>query len=126
MFKHFTKAVVMTLMLVAFVGQTFAYSAMSCEMSSGSHESHMNMDHSKMSHHEGMNHGNMNENNNSQSEDCCGVECVCPANACTSATMLNSSVDSTDIKMLSESLAALQSKQPNSISTSLYRPPIFA
>ena len=113
-------------MLFAFVGQAFAYSAMSCEMSSGSHESHMKMDHSKMSHHEGMNHGDMNKSSNGQSEDCCDVECVCPANACSSTTVLNSSFDATDIQILSESVAALQSKQPHSISTSLYRPPIFA
>ena len=106
-------------MLVAFVGQAFAYSAMSCEMSSGSHESHMNMNMN-------MDHGDMNKSSNGQSEDCCDVECICPANACSSTTVLNSSVDSTDIHILSESVAAMQSKQPHSISTSLYRPPIFA
>ena len=117
MSKAFSKVLVITLMLVAFVGQAFAYSAMPCEMSSGSHESHMNMN---------MDHGDMNKSSNGQSEDCCDVECICPANACSSTTVLNSSVDSTDIQILSESVAALQSKQPHSISTSLYRPPIFA
>ncbi|KZY58505.1 hypothetical protein A3733_26535 [Pseudoalteromonas shioyasakiensis] len=117
MSKAFSKVLVITLMLVAFVGQAFAYSAMSCEMSSGSHESHMNMN---------MNHGDMNKSSNGQSEDCCDVECICPANACSSTTVLNSSIDSTDIQIFSESVAALQSKQPHSISTSLYRPPIFA
>jgi len=117
MSKAFSKVLVMTLMLVAFVGQAFAYSAMPCEMSSGSHESHMNMN---------MDHGDMNKSSNGQSEDCCDVECICPANACSSTTVLNSSVDSTDIQILSESVAAMQSKQPHSISTSLYRPPIFA
>ena len=117
MSKAFSKVLVITLMLVAFVGQAFAYSAMSCEMSSGSHESHMNMN---------MDHGDMNKSSNGQSEDCCDVECICPANACSSTTVLNSSVDSTDIQIFSESVAALQSKQPHSISTSLYRPPIFA
>lgn len=117
MSKAFSKVLVITLMLVAFVGQAFAYSAMPCEMSSGSHESHMNMN---------MDHGDMNKSSNGQSEDCWDVECICPANACSSTTVLNSSVDSTDIQILSESVAALQSKQPHSISTSLYRPPIFA
>ena len=126
MFKPLSKDLVVVAMLIAFVGQALAYTAMSCEMSSGSHESHMNMDHSKMSHHEGMNHGDMNKSSNGQSEDCCDVECICPANACSSTTVLNSSVDSTDIQILSESVAAMQSKQPHSISTSLYRPPIFA
>ena len=119
MSKAFSKVLVMTLMLVAFVGQAFAYSAMSCEMSSGSHESHMNMNMN-------MDHGDMNKSSNGQSEDCCDVECICPANACSSTTVLNSSIDSTDIQIFSESVAALQSKQPHSISTSLYRPPIFA
>ena len=117
MSKAFSRVLVITLMLVAFVGQAFAYSAMPCEMSSGSHESHMNMN---------MDHGDMNKSSNGQSEDCCDVECICPANACSSTTVLNSSVDSTDIQILSESVAAMQSKQPHSISTSLYRPPIFA
>ncbi len=119
MSKAFSRVLVITLMLVAFVGQAFAYSAMSCEMSSGSHESHMNMNMN-------MDHGDMNKSSNGQSEDCCDVECICPANACSSTTVLNSSIDSTDIQIFSESVAALQSKQPHSISTSLYRPPIFA
>ena len=121
MSKAFSRVLVITLMLVAFVGQAFAYSAMSCEMSSGSHESHMNMNMNM-----NMDHGDMNKNSNGQSEDCCDVECICPANACSSTTVLNSSIDSTDIQIFSESVAALQSKQPHSISTSLYRPPIFA
>ena len=123
MSKAFSKVLVITLMLVAFVGQAFAYSAMSCEMSSGSHESHMNMN---MNMNMNMDHGDMNKSSNGQSEDCCDVECICPANACSSTTVLNSSIDSTDIQIFSESVAALQSKQPHSISTSLYRPPIFA
>ncbi|KGK01917.1 MULTISPECIES: hypothetical protein [unclassified Pseudoalteromonas] len=123
MSKAFSKVLVMTLMLVAFVGQAFAYSAMPCEMSSGSHESHMNMN---MNMNMNMDHGDMNKSSNGQSEDCCDVECICPANACSSTTVLNSSIDSTDIQIFSESVAALQSKQPHSISTSLYRPPIFA
>lgn len=121
MSKAFSKVLVMTLMLVAFVGQAFAYSAMPCEMLSGSHESHMNMNMNM-----NMDHGDMNKSSNGQSEDCCDVECICPANACSSTTVLNSSIDSTDIQIFSESVAALQSKQPHSISTSLYRPPIFA
>jgi len=45
MSKAFSKVLVMTLMLVAFVGQAFAYSAMPCEMSSGSHESQHEHEH---------------------------------------------------------------------------------
>ncbi|MDU0352695.1 hypothetical protein RS130_01095 [Paraglaciecola aquimarina] len=126
MITPISRVLVVGAILIAFVGQVLAYSAMSCEMSSSSHESHMNMGQAKTHHHEGMDHGEMNKINNGQTEDCCDVDCVCPANACSSTIVLNSSVDLTDIQLLSEPVAELQSKQPYSISTSLYRPPIFA
>ena len=125
MFKAFSKVVVVTLMLIAFVGQALAYSAMSCEMSSDYHESHSDMSHSKMGHHDGMNHGEMNESSNGQTEDCCGIDCACPANACTSTIAL-SSINSTDTPLLSDSVNLHQSEQPKTIPSSLYRPPIFA
>ena len=125
MFKPLSKVLVVVAMLTAFVGQALAYTSMSCEMSADSHQSHMAMEHSSMKSHEGMEHGDMKASASS-SKDCCDVDCICPANACSSTTVLNSSIDSTDIQIFSESVAALQSKQPHSISTSLYRPPIFA
>jgi pyruvate/2-oxoglutarate/acetoin dehydrogenase E1 component len=125
MFKPLSKVLVVVAMLTAFVGQALAYTSMSCEMSADSHQSHMTMEHSSMKSHEGMEHGDMKASASS-SKDCCDVDCICPANACSSTTVLNSSIDSTDIQIFSESVAALQSKQPHSISTSLYRPPIFA
>ena len=126
MYKPLSKVLVATAMLIAFVGQLLAYTAMSCEMSTDSHQSHMNMDHSSMNHHEGMNHSEMDTSNNVHSEDCCNVDCVCPANSCTSTTVLNSNVDSTDIQFSGEAVIIIQSKHPSSISTSLFRPPIFA
>lgn len=125
MFKPLSKVLVVVAMLTAFVGQALAYTSMFCEMSADSHQSHMTMEHSSMKSHEGMEHGDMKASASS-SKDCCDVDCICPANACSSTTVLNSSIDSTDIQIFSESVAALQSKQPHSISTSLYRPPIFA
>lgn len=125
MFKSISKVLVVVAMLTAFVGQAFAYSAMSCEMSAASHQSHMAMDQSSMKHHEGMTHGDM-KSSGSNSEECCDIDCVCPANACTSVTFLNSNVVSTDVIRFSDLVNIQQSQQPNSISTSLYRPPIFA
>ncbi len=126
MFKAFSKVILITLMLIAFTGQAFAFFSMSCEMSNGSNESHMSMEHSKMNHHEGMKLNNVDEAGNHLSMDCCGDNCVCPTNGCTSTLVINSSIDSTDIQLLSEAIALLQSEQPNSIFTSLYRPPILA
>lgn len=125
MFKAFSKIIVVVFMLIAFVGQALAYTAMSCDMSSGSHESHMTMDHSSMKSHEGMNHGDIHEKSSS-AEDCCERNCVCPANACTSVIFLNSDNNEFDGFGLGEAVLSHNSEQPKSIYTSLYRPPIFA
>lgn len=135
MFKPFSKVVVVALMLIAFVGQAFAYTSMSCEMSADTHQSHMTMDHSSMDHSsmdnssmsydEGMDHTSM-KTSASNSEDCCGVDCVCPVNACASVIVLNADNGSSEILSLSEAVLSHLSQQPNYISTSLYRPPIFA
>lgn len=125
MIKPVSKDIVVVAMLIAFIGQAWAYTSMSCEMSADSHQSHMTMDHSSIKSHESMDHGDMKVNTSS-SEDCCDVDCVCPANACTSTLALNSNVDSKDIQLSSESVVIIQSIQLNSISSSLYRPPIFA
>ena len=125
MFKPLSKVLVVAAMLIAFVGQAFAYTAMSCGMSEDSHQSHMTMDHSSMKSHEGMDHGDVKVSTPS-SEDCCDVDCNCLANACTSVTFLNSINGSSKVPSFTEAVASQRSEQPKSISTSLYRPPIFA
>ena len=125
MSKAFSKVVVIAFMLIAFIGQAFAYSAMSCEMSADSHESHMKMDHSKMAHHEGMNHDEMSSGK-AKVENCCGMDCICPASACTSTVVLNSDAYFTDILLLSEAVLLQHIDIPHSVSSSLFRPPIFA
>ncbi|MGJ8680428.1 hypothetical protein [Paraglaciecola sp.] len=125
MFKPLSKVLVLAAMLIAFVGQALAYSTMSCEMPSDSHQSHMTMDHSSMKHHEGMDHSDM-KTSASSSEDCCDQDCICPANACTSVTFLNANSGSTDILGFTDTIVNQGAEHPKSISTSLYRPPIFA
>ena len=111
------------MMMVAFIGQAMAYhTAFSIEPSADIH--------TVTEHVEQPQHIESADSDcqltNCCDTDCCEIDCICPANACSSTTVLNSSIDSTDIQIFSESVAALQSKQPHSISTSLYRPPIFA
>lgn len=125
MFTPLSKVLVVAAMLIAFVGQAFAYTAMPCEMSGGAHHAEMGMDHSSMNSHDGMAHGDMKVST-STSEECCDVECICPVNACTSVTFLNSNHGLSHVLGFTEALASQRSEQPKSIPTSLYRPPIFA
>ena len=126
MSKSLSKVLVVIAMLTAFLGQALAYTAMSCEMSADSHASHMEMEHSSMNHQESMSHGDMKTSDTGKYQDCCSVDCTCPANACTSITFLNTNVGSTDLLRVREAVFLQKVEQPTSISTSLYRPPIFA
>ncbi len=57
--------------------------------------------------------------------ECCNIDCLCIANACSSVAYLNAEVGETKIVVFSEAAYLQQSEQTNSISTLLYRPPIF-
>lgn len=57
--------------------------------------------------------------------ECCGVNCTCIANACSSSVYFNTVFDPTKTAALSEVIYMQPSEQPKSISTLLYRPPIF-
>ncbi|MEO2266449.1 hypothetical protein [Pseudoalteromonas pernae] len=132
MSKLFSNALIITVMLVALVGQVFAASsmasAMSCEMAGEQHMSHMSM--SSMMDHSSMGHDNMmhsyTQNGDDMADDCCEVTCFCPTNACTSVTLVNMNTSAAGIAKVSEEVNSLRIAQPNSISTSLFRPPIFA
>jgi hypothetical protein len=125
MFKPLSKVLVVVAMLIAFVGQALAYTAMSCEMSEDSHQPHMTMDHSSPDFPEGMDHSKM-KSSKSNSEDCCDVDCVCPDRVCSSVMLLISGHNNSIVLGFTEAVIIQTSEQPNSISTSLYRPPIFA
>ena len=137
MYKPLSKVLIVMTMLIAFIGQTLAYSAMACEMAGDAHQAHTMMVNGEetMSHHlmdrSSSDHGNMNhpmasQGNPSSSDDCCGVDCICPANACTSFTLLSTPTTYVDLVLLNEALNLLPIEQPSSLPTSLYRPPIFA
>jgi hypothetical protein len=125
MFKPFSKVLVLAAMLIAFVGQALAYTTMPCEMTVDSHQSHMTMDHSSPDSPKGMDHSKM-KSSKSTSEDCCDVDCVCPDHACSSVSLLISGYYTLGVMGFTEAAIIQVSEQPNSISTSLYRPPIFA
>ena len=135
MIKSLSKVLVVAAMLIAFVGQALAYSSMSCEMSNESHQSHAVMDHSDMNHanmdhtsmnHADMGHASMNHDSLDTQEDCCDTECICPTSACMSLSIVGSEPNTAFLVRLSEGVTLQPSNQTKSISTSLYRPPIFA
>ncbi|SET05838.1 hypothetical protein [Thalassotalea agarivorans] len=136
MIKRTLNAFIVVAMLVAFVGQALAFTAMSCDMSSeSSHQSHQNMDHSAMGHadmdhsmmdHSTMNHGTMSNNSQNSHEDCCGADCACPVAACMNISMVGSEPKTAYLARLSEAVFSPSVNHTTSIYTSLYRPPIFA
>jgi len=122
MFKAVSRVLVIAVMLVAFVGQAIAFNtSMSCETS---------VDSLSPNFHELVKHYDSNPIDTDSPEDCCGIECcgvdcTCIANACSSFVYFNTDLDSTKTAALSEVVFMQQSEQPKSISTLLYRPPIF-
>ena len=122
MFKAVSRVLVIAVMLVAFVGQTLAFNAsMSCETSVDSLSPNFS---------ELVKHYDSKPIDTDSPEDCCGIECCavdcsCIANACSSFVYFNTEVDSTKTVALSEVVYLQQFEQPKSISTLLYRPPIF-
>ncbi len=120
MFKTVLKVLVLAVMLVAFVGQAMAFNtSMPCETSVDSHD---NIDLA--------NHYDSNHLETDKTEDCCGIACcdvgcTCIGNACSSFIYFHTEVNSAKTAALSDVLYIQQAEQPKSISTLLYRPPIF-
>lgn len=142
MSKAFVNIIAVTLMLIAFVGQVFAYADVSCQMTHDSvqsttsisheHMSHAGMSHAGMDHsanHADMNHASMIHSQmmtmSTMDENCCGADCVCPASACTTVAFIPTANISTPIAYLSEAVNFQQAHQLHSIASTLYRPPII-
>lgn len=109
----------MVLLLLVFVGQVTAASAISCQ--TNQHNQSMMMDHSKHS----MNN-QANDSSSSQTDDCCADSSSCPMSGCVTfaiPTLYNATSTvtiSSDIFQLPINLAFSQPL------TSLYRPPILS
>jgi len=122
MLKAVSRVLVIAVMLVAFIGQAIAFNtSISCETSVDSLSSKFS---------ELVKHYDSNPVDKDNPEDCCGIECcgvdcTCIANACSSFVYFNTEVDLTKTAALSDVVYMQQFEQPKSISTLLYRPPIF-
>jgi hypothetical protein len=106
-------------MFVAFVGQSIAFNpSMSCETSVDFLSPNVS---AQVKHY---------DSHSISTDDCCGIECcgvgcTCVGNGCSSVVYFNTEVNSTKTVALSEVAYIQQSEHPTSISTLLYRPPIF-
>lgn len=126
MFKPFSNTFVIAAMFIAFIGQTSAFSMLSCEMPMDPHQSQESMDHSLMNHHDEINEDDaMHKSKSSSAENCCDVDCVCPTHACSSFTFLNSELYDINVIQLSEFDSLQIIEQPKATNSSPYRPPIF-
>jgi len=122
MYKAVSRVVVIAVMLVAFVGQAIAVNiSMSCTAS---------VDSASPKFSELIKHYDSSPISTDSLENCCGIECCsadcCIASACSSFVYFNTEVDSLKTVALSEVVYKQQSGQPISITTMLYRPPIFS
>lgn len=123
MFKAVLRVLITAVMLVVFVGQAMAYNtSITCETSVVSHAS--------SNHNESVNHNDSKSTNTNSSVDCCDIDCcdvycICIAHAFSYFAYFNIEVYSTKIAILSNTFYIQKSKQPISIPTLPYRPPIF-
>jgi len=115
-------------MLMAFIGQAMASTAMSYATMPCTHES-MSAKMSMMTHddmaNETMNHASMmlSDRNQENIMDCCQEQCQCPMSGCVSLSfLLNTSFNSEVIA--EQKILQSSSLQQSQINSSLYRPPI--
>jgi len=119
-------------MLIAFIGQSMASTAMPYAEASCTHES-MNADMSMMNHanmvdtpmlHTDMMSVNEEQGNDQKATmDCCQEQCQCPMSGCVNLSfLLNTSFNSEVIA--EQKILQSSSLQQSKINSSLYRPPI--
>ena len=140
----FSKLLIVFSMLVAFSGQSFAYVFEHCAVfsvrspttsASGSalvsnvddrhgslhHQSHQQMASDKNQH---ALHGASKDIDHKES--CCVEECVCKTSACSAVSIIASYHYYFTLQAISERVAAQQVNSPKSVTSLLYRPPIFS
>jgi hypothetical protein len=123
MFKAVSKGIIVSLIFVAFIGQTMTLSiATPCDTS-------LDVQHSSVS--ERIKHIELASIDTELSAhccdvDCCDLDCICIANACSSIVYLPAFLRLTSTFVLIDLEFRPPSEQPNSFASLLYRPPIFA
>jgi hypothetical protein len=126
MIKAISRVLFTAFMLIAFVGQAIAYnSAMSCETLENAA---LVGDHTNTSAQEQLK--SLVASDSKNSEDCCGIDCCdldcnCIANACSSFMYVETESYVAKNFSLNEAVWWPLSNQPITMTSLLYRPPIF-
>ena len=125
MIKAISRVLFTAFMLIAFVGQAIAFnSAMSCETSENttSASAHTNSAQAQ--------HKSSAASDSKSSEDCCGIDCCdldcnCIANACSSFMYVETEGYAAKNYSLNKAVWLPLANQPKTMTSLLYRPPIF-
>ncbi|WP_133471684.1 hypothetical protein [Paraglaciecola marina] len=121
MFKPLSKLLIITSLLIAFVGQAMgSYVVTFDDARTNQQVNTQQLDADEA----GDNHG-ITEKDDCCDVDCCEDQCFCPANACVAMIYLDNTVTQSCLKLISEFALPYTQKSPHYIATSLYRPPIF-
>lgn len=124
MLNSFSNAMVILAVFIALVGQALASESMACEMMVSSAQSHAAMGHTSFNADEDM-HRKEVPFTGPHSDECCGAECVCLTSTCASATSCITDAGLLVFSGMGEAANIQYLQNPISITTFLYRPPIF-
>ena len=128
MFKLITNLITVITLMVALIGQAFAYTSMVCEMDGHQMPSHEQVikqnSHSMKMDMPGVTKSEMDEMGSGM--DCCEIECTCPANACMSLVLLSEQDEALMPQIINDKILLSSTTQLVSKPNSLYRPPISA
>ncbi len=122
MYKTVLTGLVLALIFVAFIGQAMTFSAsIPCEASVDARYAN----NSGFENHQAESLLETDSITDCCGIECCDVDCTCVANACSPVVYFKTEVDPARAVALNEGVYIQQFKQPNSIFSSLFRPPIF-
>jgi hypothetical protein len=115
MFKGLSKVLCLTSILLAFIGQSIAYSNyVICEAPSETHKDEIPL----LS-------GDTQQAQDCCDLECCAINCVCFGNTCPPFAYLQIDVTETSIVIINEAFYLQKIEQKLSMSKLLYRPPIY-
>ena len=128
----FISRTLITITLVfALIGQALAFSKMACDSTTHEHEAPASLDSKSRPH---SNHGAMTfdaiahsamEHQTAVDKKCCGIDCSCSANACSSTMLLLTHFSSEANYLSADKIRLHLFSLHQSEITSPYRPPIF-
>ncbi|QBY03531.1 CopL family metal-binding regulatory protein [Thalassotalea sp. HSM 43] len=129
----FLKMFLCLVFVVAQFGQASAMQNHQCEQQTNT-SSQMHMSHD-MSHDMHQQHGEHHQMADADSQhnmhadmamDCCGDDCACPSNACSSVVFILAQATHTDANIAPLKIRVADKSSLTALQTNLYRPPIIA